>query len=52
MKMNVTTQTLLQFVDSNGLIIVVICIAIFMCVYITEAPKPAELEVNQSHIPN
>lgn len=52
MKINITTQTFLEFADINGLIIIAICIAIFMCVYIIEAPKPAELEVDQSHIPN
>lgn len=52
MKINITTQTFLEFADINGLIIIAICIAIFKCVYIIEAPKPAELEVDQSHIPN
>lgn len=51
-KMNITTQTFLEFADINDLIIIVICIATSTCFYITEASKPAEVENNQSHVPN
>lgn len=51
-KMNITTQTFLEFAGNNDLIIIVICIATSMCVDMTEAPKPAEVEDDQSHVPN
>lgn len=50
--MNITTQTFLEFAGNNDLIIIVICIATSMCVDMTEAPKPAEVEDDQSHVPN
>lgn len=50
--MNITTQTFLEFADINDLIIIVICIATSMCVYITEAPEPAEVEDDLNHVPH
>lgn len=52
MKMNITKQTFLEFADINDLINIVIYIATFTCDYIRESPKPAEVEGDQSHVPN
>lgn len=50
--MNITTQTFLEFADIYDLIIVAICRTTSMCVYTKEAPKPAEVKDDQSHVPN
>lgn len=51
-KISITTQAFLQFADMNDLIITVTHRTGSMCVCITEAPKPAEVEDGQSHVPN
>lgn len=42
----------MEFAGVNDSIIIVIGISTSPRVYITEAPKPAEVEDDQSHIPN
>jgi len=51
-KIDITTQTFLELADVKDLIIIAVCIATSTFVYITEAPKPAEVEHDQSHVPN